>query len=608
MLRSDPRIHYKMYKAKKNMVYATLFSFAVLGGLGFSQNAKADTVENTNVTPTVQTTVNSAQSTTGATPQPMPTQSAVPTQSSAADVNAVNSTPTAQPVPAQPVVNSQDDSASKAANQTPTTTLNVQPVQPAQKFAVTNQANLYTQSLVQVPNQTAAQNVQAQISLTNPHDGTTHDSVAWGNGVSTNLQLNFDIDSSQIKAGNRVNVGQYVHQANSNGWAPSPIIENLRNLPLRIGSTTYGHIALTPIQYNPGYNSQNNYYRGATAYTVSAIFDKNVTGLQGLQHFTISSTLALGDGYKNSPKIFLPGETQHTYPLIFQDMQGKKLSQLDLTWTPGQYPVATNLTKTGWVTSYSQGDNLRTDIAAWAGYKNLNDLNYQTNDINHVTQIHNLGDYADAGINITKPANTTFLSASRYTSAQMAFNYYVYDSQGRRHTEVFEYWAGNVPMERTADNLSLDQLKALNFTGVAVSYQNNGSVNVYDHIPTSAFLNSVHLDNIKQILSNESWTINNDSNPKQALDNTLKAINNHVFQLELPVSFYLADPSVATESTSNLVSSNFGAPAQTRKATKAASSIMASGQAAVKLHVINATNGTELNQWSKLIDEARYGK
>ena len=107
MLRSDPRIHYKMYKAKKNMVYAALFSFAVLGGLGLSQNAKADTVENNNTAPTVQTTVNSAQSTTDAIPQSMLTQSAVPTQ----------------PVSAQPVVNNQANSASNVSNQTPTTIL-----------------------------------------------------------------------------------------------------------------------------------------------------------------------------------------------------------------------------------------------------------------------------------------------------------------------------------------------------------------------------------------------------------------------------------------------------------------------------------------------------
>ena len=159
MLRSDLRIHYKMYKAKKNMVYAALFSFAVLGGLGLSQNAKADTVENNNVTPAVQTVTNSAQSTTGATPQSMPTQSAVPTQSSAADVNAVNSASATQPVSAQPIVNSQDDSASNAASQAPTTTLNVQPDQPARNSAAVNQARLYVQNLVQTNQQSTAQNV-----------------------------------------------------------------------------------------------------------------------------------------------------------------------------------------------------------------------------------------------------------------------------------------------------------------------------------------------------------------------------------------------------------------------------------------------------------------
>ena len=193
MLRSDPRIHYKMYKAKKNMVYATLFSFAVLGGLGLSQNAEADTVKNTNTAPTVQTTVNSAQPTTGATPQSMPTQSAMPTQSPAADMNAVNSAPTSQPTSAQPVVNSQANSASNVSNQTPTNTLNVQPVHPAQKFAATNQASLYAQNLTVRTSQPAVENATFKLYNANSSQEAT---VVAGDEVTLGLQGSFTIDSS----------------------------------------------------------------------------------------------------------------------------------------------------------------------------------------------------------------------------------------------------------------------------------------------------------------------------------------------------------------------------------------------------------------------------
>ena len=599
MLRSDPRIHYKMYKAKKNMVCAALFSFAVLGGLGLSQNAKADTVENTNVTPAVQTTVNSAQSTTGATPQSMPTQSAVPTQSSAADVNTVSPSADAQPVSAQPVVNSQDDSASNANNQTQTTTLNVQSTQPAQNSAAANLVSLYAQNLMQVQQEPVAQNVTGSFGLT--HNASVPDSHDLTTGkdqsYSGSMQLDFDVNNADLKAGNKIRLGQFVSKQDSEPAHSGPGFINggfaVRKDNQEVGRITEEGNSNLILQVTQTLNGLNT----------------------GVTHFHVVSAKGSLLGNWEFPASAYPDVNKDQVTTIqLIDPQGKVLDSAKLTYTkPTVHWFAKN-------TQYNTPKTYIEFVNSMNGSTNVtiifggNLTNEQTNQLVHSNgdgQTHYNDNYQFA-FKIKKPSDNSLMFDNDIWAGPLVYLPANSNGDGQLSAsgqQIYAY-AHVVKQQNLGDNLSLAQLRAKTQPNTyGVSRQNDGSLLVvmnFNRDPVFKF----NEDYYKDYLAKHAYDINSLPKDQQqkAVNSTINLIKDGVFDTSVSMGIGLADPTIASKLEVDLLNPETGDVINTANDTMRPSQLMASGQAAVKLHVINATNGTELNQWRKLISEARYGK
>ena len=575
MLRSDPRIHYKMYKAKKNMVYAALFSFAVLGGLSLSQNAEADTVENTNTVPAVQTVTNSAQSTTGATPQSMPTQSAVPTQSSAADVNTVNSAPTVQPVSAQPVVNNQANSASNVSNQTPMTTLNAQSARSAQNLAVTSRANLYAQNLAQIT-QNQAQNVNLAVSSSQEKNTTYTTQVS--TDTTWNLTGSFTVTSDQMKAGQPVTIADVKQYATDGAKSKTyPRFNVPANFHVYKDGMDYGYIWATDsatLMFTP--NSK-----------------LNLVGAQNL-NFDIQGGLNLSWQTPASAFQKIPQTIHYQLANV----------SFNVTYTA---PFETHLTggpDSGFVNSIG-------------GIASVFYLANPTATADDYTRLLQSG--GTANVKTRSNYNWGAHIASDHPLLQISSYYALIPTVDIDPTTHQAYVTGWVQENRpgsafqVADNLSLQQLKSQNSQpGLFYSKQSDGSINVWVNAP--ATMAKQDANTIRKWVAEESWyPLMHNLDRNKVADATIDYIQNSSLH-GLPIgrfgqylTLHPADPSVSAKITATFYNGDLQTVNSGTSTTLPASS-MASGQAAVKLHVINATNGTELNQWSKLIDEARYGK
>ena len=598
MLRSDPRIHYKMYKAKKNMVYAALFSFAVLGGLGLSQNAKADTVENNNTAPTVQTTVNSAQSTTDAIPQSMLTQSAVPTQ----------------PVSAQPVVNNQANSASNVSNQTPTTILNVHSVQFAQKFAAANQANIYTQNLVQVNQQSAVSNVKATYTCNN--SGDVHN-PGWAWPVDT--QYAFDLDTTKAQLNHPIQIGQFEQSSDTEANMGFTTTQNYK--PVYYHEQLIGNLS-----YDLGKNWGNT---NTIALNFTLTTKPNAIG-----------TIHLVGNYPGDIKVNLNRAA---------NFRGIPLSHHTIKFVTNDGQTTTSLNFTVKQTQFSRWD--QQDLN---GIKN----EIETESKNSVFEISQTGGDGRVGFvlntywpeldpdsvaealhndNVTTPVKTvnrTYLAAGRMSitngtllddnfgkadGSQMGYTGIAIGTDSQGHYLIHDnpaasYTAKKLQIIHAAAGASLAQLKSMldpTKDCLLISQQNDGSLLYLSNL-TPTFFNSTLTDAQRLQDTNGFPTTNADSDPDRAAQISSDAIknvfHNHSKYGSVWLWITLADPTVKTTIKAENLDPNTGTVLNSSTYGFTPNTYMASGQAAVKLHVINATNGTELNQWRKLIDEARNKK
>ena len=557
MLRSDPRIHYKMYKAKKNMVYATLFSFAVLGGLGFSQNAKADTVENNNVTPTVQTTTATPQST------------AAP-QSSAADVNAVNSAPTTQPI-----VSNQDDSASNVDNQIQTTTLNVQSDQPAQNFAATNQARLFVQRLAQT-SQSQAQNVN--LSAVSRKGFSTTYARAIDDDDQWNLSGSFTITADQMHAGQSVTVAT-IQQRATDGSASAtwPRFSIPANLHIYKNKIDCGQLAtnddFSQLRFIPNKNAA-------------------ATGNQTLL-FNIPGGLCLSWQTPATVIKQLPSTIQY------------KIANLSFTVTytaPDEENIKQNY-EYGAVTS-----NNADLTVSYGAISTKTSEDWQRLEQSGGTAEVPVRDNFNFGVHIQ--SDHAMYAITNSYGLMPTVNVDPVTHQIYRDGYIQAYRSSDLHL--AADGLSLQQLKALNQSGTVYSRQADGSFNVWVNTPASTVKQS-DTEILEYAGRRSFYPLVHHLTDQQAAD----AVKNYmqssgldglpIYQFRQMLTVAMADPSVKSTVTADLYNNDLQKFHTVSNHNYPASS-MASGQAAVKLHVINATNGTELNQWRKLISEARNKK
>ena len=624
MLRSDPRIHYKMYKAKKNMVYAALFSFAILGGLGLSQNAKADTVENNSITPAVQTVANSAQSTTGATPQSMLTQSAVPTQSPAAALNTSNSAPTAQPVSAQPVSTNKANSASNVADQDQTTTLNVQPVQPARNSAVTNQARLYVQSLAQVPNQQSAVS-NVSVNYTVADAATTHKpGMPWYATVHTE----FDLDTGQAQLNQPILLGHYEESSDTNGHMA--ITMPVTQQPVYYHQQRIGYLTYDNVWSNiDGLFTSSNNYKFVLTTKPNAV---------GTIHLVTDSPYALyinQDNNKNFRGIqtshntlkFINTDGQTTTSATYTIQQKDDYTRFDqepLSTIKGRVQFSQNHWL-GFANTSGDGNSNAIITISWPELDGdeVAQALHSNNISNPLTQLNKT--YTMGGRVYLKNGGTVLNARIPGTGTVKLYGFsgstISVDSQGRYIDHDSGLSGGpfvndDLPLTTiiTAPGLTLQQMKSqadLTKNQVLVSQQNDGSLLYLVNFTPDLFKNSHDYNEVLK-MANGVPQANADKDPDKAAKNTADAIMN-VFHntpemLGLWMPIQIADPTVANQLESETLDVNTGKVINTDNAEFTPNTYMAHGQAAVKLHVINATNGTELNQVQNFVDWPNQGK
>ena len=565
MLRSDPRIHYKMYKAKKNMVYAALFSFAVLGGLGLSQNAKADTVENTENQPVVQTEVNSATPVTQ-TNQPA---SAAPTT----EVNTFNVSQNNTPV------TQTNQPASTAAPTTEVNTFNVS----QNSMPVTN----VTQSLVQTT-QARATNVHTEI--TSNEDNTRYDvnNLYVGQSPSYDFNGTFTINSNDLIPGKSIYIDDFhfTSSDNNNTWAAWFL-----DLPVKYNGQTIGQL-----QY-----AMNN--DEATGIQLVNLQKVNAIGNINL---SFSAKGAFSPNYHSSASRFTTLPKTETF--WFGSTPNDK--------TTIQFTKATTPIPVGYV----YGDNSTM----------ANDSNLQIHDM-YQTQLLSYSDFqkivqgkghADSvklrtnqsfGLHYApvKDASALKFSLNQVDNLAPIDPDTMTPMTDNGGTTLAQYDMQGINSTLVEDNLSLEQLRNRNSNNaVLVSRQNDGSYNIW-----------VRYDMMRLNENQLQHWINKDSFYPAASGKTRDSI------LKASTEFYLngtlngyspwsyisfdvqtADPSISNEMKVTRYDNNLNIVEDNLVAKQNVVSSMAHGQAAVKLHVINATNGAELNQWSKLIDEARNKK
>ena len=574
MLKTDTKEHYKMYKSGKQMVNAMLLSaLIVTGGLTLSQTAKADTVGNASSQPTVQTTVNSAQSTTDATPQSMPTQSAVPTQSPAADVNTANSAPTAQPVSAQPVSNNQTNSASNVSNQTPTTTLNVQPVQPAQRFAATSRANLYVQRLAQTNQQSTAQNVSGSFKPLTDDNSPLEIKMNHPWAIQK-VNWSFDVTADQLHAGQPILIGYFYntyHNDATNGQLSYAISNG--PMPLVKNGTNYGTIEAR-YDWNLGQNA-------ALAFWLKPNTNVNVTGIQ---HFTYSTPQASLVDWLISPANF-QGANSVDDQLQMRDPNGKVLQQASIKL---DRPIV-SISKDKY--QYTSGSDI------W-----FDDANSVRLSANAEYDPANINGYITYSMHVTNDPNNPFIKMSPKITFTLDYGIRSFNSSNEGMDEFIQAMDDLTEQAtQAADGLSIAQLEAQNIIGIQYSRQADGSYNIVAKIKNQDITNAVnkYWDTDFGNWKTYSWARAQDSNPDQATTNTANHYKNDKHEITIWFDGVTTDSTEKATLTEDIISGNaFHGDGATFRNTLTASNspiqLMASGQSAVKLHVINAQNGADL--------------
>lgn len=168
--------------------------------------------------------------------------------------------------------------------------------------------------------------------------------------------------------------------------------------------------------------------------------------------------------------------------------------------------------------------------------------------------------------------------------------------------------------KRVADNLSLDQLKALNYVGAVVSQQDDGSIIEYLNIPLKALtLPQYREEATYNALLERSFLINhlakNDTEAVKMAQNTLNNIKNGplkglpAFGLLFDYDFHLNDSQEKTTVKSDTLNPLTGDIVQTTDQTNYQNFFAKEGQAQVNIHYISGVNGVELSKTSQNIGD-----
>ena len=177
-----------------------------------------------------------------------------------------------------------------------------------------------------------------------------------------------------------------------------------------------------------------------------------------------------------------------------------------------------------------------------------------------------------------------------------------------------------IPQKAFANDLTLDQLKAFNYQGLAVSLQSDGSLLWYFNLPVKMFqFDFSKLDDrtIQQIANSELYFNRFAKSDQDAID-MVKQMANYWANGPLKGTpqrlrfngsgVMVSDPSSHPNVYLDLLDVNTGTVVQTSEEVGQYTDTSVKGQSTVKLHVISSTNGTDLVTVKSFTDWPNQGK
>ena len=338
--------------------------------------------------------------------------------------------------------------------------------------------------------------------------------------------------------------------------------------------------------------------------------NKDLTDIIGTKHLLIHMPYELNVNYNTNPKAFNTDGKLDTNMVFITSNKTIQLAHFSLSAIP-KYPLE-------YVHDASQDINGhsvmafnstldRGDKNEFATFSNTEEFNQWVKSGFDVSTLHLRPVLKNA---MRLSGNQTFYLESYSWSGIVRV--WAFDENGNQTTEAYELpisCFGQIQTKAVADGLSLKDLEALNFNGIVVSRQADGSFLIYTQIDTKKLLDSFNYNNIRSYLSDSSYiisTYSKDSN--KALDNTINAIQHGLFQFDNAVYVQPADTTEPLNLTIQMVDLDTGKMSDPMTSVSTPDKLMSQGQSAVKMHIISAVNGTEMQKVQSFIDWPNQGK
>lgn len=443
--------------------------------------------------------------------------------------------------------------------------------------------------------------------------------------TARDLRLEYDIDISGLKVGDKVWIGDLVTDSASQEWDENnDFMWFASGIPVVINGDTYGYLQLG--NWGLGENggdqetnmSHDNTHRDH--HELYFVMLKDYKGI-GKQHIVMdrnngaNSTLNFDIG----PQVFgNRNELNATITLYDHDGNNIKSSNVKFTRPNGQSPVHWGA---DWVFNNKDdagnyGDYYSTSFGWSTVMISEEDKPHLDNPSSwHIWTPNN---YAITG-NISADGDHLPIDYSGGVQVDVAIT--VFDSNGlpRLSGKVFtaNQHIHQIPVEQTKNGLSQEQLGKMldqNKTYCLVSKQSNGSINMAYNVTadwTKQWIKPIIDDSNKLLKLYMSWDIANDPNPQKALENTINFYKSHDYR-PTGLSFWTKPVGEYLDTTvSHKIHGDFkpyNAPSghnsgYSNDSQSPVTTTLINGQSGIKVHYINGATGENLRHITTSIND-----
>lgn len=440
------------------------------------------------------------------------------------------------------------------------------------------------------------------------------------------LSLSFDVDGSQLKAGNIIDIAKLTQISDSQG--ESSFVPESTSVPVSIQGQNVGYLELTPQGTSApaesiGVRFSELDYR---LHVTAANLD-----FQGTQHVNFHTDWIGTLNYSGAWSFRGTNGGLVTYHLIGDKLD--KEYKVQYSWPSAKiekkytlgYSLGADagsfLTDGGWT---NPGIWVYSPILDGADSEQLKLFQESDGTKGNFSLDHNV--QVAARIRADK-GNSILYSVS---DASTNLFYPLTDVNGSLITQnmggdndsiIFGHsYTVSIPQKAFANDLTLDQLKAFNYQGLAVSSQSDGTLLWYFNLPVKMFqFDFSKLDDrtIQQIANSELYFNRFAKSDQDAID-MVKQMANYWANGPLKGTpqrlrfngsgVMVSDPSSHPNVYLDLLDVNTGKVVQTSEEVGQYTDTSVKGQSTVKLHVVSSTNGTDLATVKSFTDWPNQGK